>query len=209
MINLKQKLKKTKIKTGFTLIETVVSIAIFGIVMVAMTGIVLNLMKISVATDRRNDFLSELNIAVTNIKNELRNSETVNVCRKTVTPGSNRLLYYVKKDSAGQEYARQLGIEGERLSWRLLEGVPGSTNVCDVNEAIAPQFLTTDTIKIDQLTFNTVNDSADVANYLIYTSFRACDSERIRNKIFNCSTSATASELNPYYYMFAITSRNI
>lgn len=213
------KAKKTKsnnLKKGFTLMETLISIAIFGIILVSMTGIVLNLIKVSILTDRRNDFLNELNNAVGNIKNEMRNAETIGICKAGATPGPNGDLYIAKKSNATVDPYLQLSVEINpssklgRLVWYTLTTNPATDsnpNKCTVDTTKPAKYLTSETLDISNLTFNSVNDSADIPNFLIYASFWACDVPSVVNKVFDC-TAPNPSDKSPYKYMFAISTRN-
>lgn len=202
--------KKHCVKKGFTLLETLVAIVIFGIISVVMSSIVLNLVSFSVFTDRRIDFLNELSTAVGNIKNELRNAEFIDSCSVGPNPGINRSLFISKKVGtyeAGKQFM-QLSVDSDsnRLVWNTLATNPASQgNLCTLSSTPSTEFLVSNSIDIDTLTINRTSDG-DNKNSLIYVSFNACDDPAVINKVFDCTESVKPRD--PYRYMFAISTRN-
>lgn len=199
-----KKLKKSK--KGFTLLEMLVSIAIFGIVSVIMTGIVLNMASVSYTVDRRTDFLNELEATVNNVKNEMRNAQSMGLCNGAANQPKS--LYVVRKpitrDPAVGPVIEsiQLVVTNNRLSWMTLTGTPTAGN-CQTTGA--PEFLSNTTMMIQNLSVVTSTDSGG-QNVLLFTSFEACDAPSVKRKVFSCDTNQ--ANLNPYRYMFAITTRN-
>jgi prepilin-type N-terminal cleavage/methylation domain-containing protein len=214
MYIIKNKKKFQNKSKGFTLVELLVSIAIFGIISVVMTGIVLNMASVSYTVDRRTDFLNNLEAAVTSIKNEMRNAQSMGSCKSSV-PNQPPSFYIIRKPvtrSAGGNpvsEGEQLKIESDRLVWRTLDPLnlpTTSNNLCNLDTTIPiPDYLTNSNMLIQNLNFVTSTDTAG-KNTTLYTSFEACDAASVKRKIFSCDT--TKDNLKPYRYMFAITTRN-
>jgi len=188
---------------GFTLIEMLVSIAVFGIVAVIMTGIILNMASVSYTVDRRTDFLNIIETSANNIKNEMRNAANMGLCS-----GTEKSIFVTKKPITriiGQppvQESYQLIVDQNQLVWKQLTAAPISGNcvVTSNKETITPK-----SMFIQNLTITISTDSSG-KNTLVFISFEACDSQSTRRKIFNCDT--TANNVNPYRYMFAISTRN-
>lgn len=207
-------MKKNKIKNlskkAFTLMEVLVSITIFGIVSISMSSIVLNMVAVSTTTERKNDFLNEINNLTATIKNEMRNAQTFGICKKS--NASDPTKFYIKRlddiDSGGNsvEYSirenRLVRIELKSSSG-LNTGTgcePVSTNF----PSASSRFMTSETIKIQNLKIWDIEDSS-LKNKITYISFEACDRDDIKKKIYDCSNQSSKP---PYIHTFAMTTRN-
>lgn len=197
-------MKKTK--KGFTLIEMLVSIAVFGIVSVVMTGIVLNMASVSYTVDRRTDFLNDLEAAVNSIKNDMRNAQSLGLCNGAV--GQPKSIYVTRKPITRDpavgpvQESLQLSIDSNRLAWKRLTSAPVAGNCITTG---SPEYLSNANMLIQNLSVVTSTDTS-AQNTLLFTSFEACDANSVKRKVFNCDTSKP--NVNPYRYMFAITTRN-
>lgn len=198
--------KKKPNTAGYTLIEVLVSIAVFGIISVVMTGIVISMGSLSLTVDRRTDFLSELEGTATILKNEMRTAAKLGFCdAPTGVPAS---LYIVAKPNvSGSVKYFKVGTVQENRTTKLvltqLRDVVGNT--CNENSAPQIQKLTSDRIQIQNLSFIKSVKTSTLQNpdTIIYVSFEACDSDNIPRKTFSCESTQ-----NPYRYAFAVSTRN-
>lgn len=196
-------LKKKKM-SGFTLVEMLISIAVFGIVAITMTGIILSIASISYTVDRRNDFLNAIELATNNIKNEMRNAASMGKC-------SNNSLFVIKKPkivNEGQpvQESYQLTLNQQnQLVWQKLNSI-NSNGDCTVSNDDSIEIITSESLRIQNLNINLVKDSSN-KNTLVFVSFEACDSASVPRKIFICDRDA--DNYSPYRHMFAISTRNL
>lgn len=204
---------KSNRKRAFTLIEMLISITIFGIISVMMTGIVLNMANVSMLLDRRNDFLNELDIGVSALKNEMRNAQKLGICKTIINTNTPKSMYIVKKPvlksvgaSPVTEYYK-VSIEEGQLYMILLSADPSQNDICSVSESAKKVFLTSNNIKLQNLAIVVTSDNSSPKNSLIYVSFEACDPESIARKNFNCE-DVDAPNYSPYKYLFGISTRN-
>ncbi len=203
-----------KSKQGFTLVELVLSLGIFGIVTVIMSGIVINLAGIAYFLDRRNDFLVELESAVSVIRNEMRNAQKIGLCPSSnYSVGSNILtqgVYLVKNvvgtNSTPLAYAIYVDDQSS-LVLALLQGNPEQTQQqCVLNAVVTPQKLTSQNIKVQNFQVRFSQDQKS-ENTVLYMLFEACDDDSIPNKIFTCRSS-NDNNAKPYRYVFSMSTRN-
>jgi prepilin-type N-terminal cleavage/methylation domain-containing protein len=195
-------------KKGFTLVELVVSIAIFAVILVLMSNIVISMSKFALDNERRNDFISELDNAANIIKNDLRSAQDLDV----TTCSGGGIFRTVNNSGVTEYYKLVLGnpadsTEKDRLLWLQKDSTCG--NLATPNRI----FLTSSvTVKLDSnnasaLSIKIANDSetsGQITNSLIYIQLTACSpsSLPVGGQLFNCT-------LNPYKYTFAISTRNI
>ena len=191
-----------------------ISITIFGIISVMMTGIVLNMANVSMLLDRRNDFLNELDIGVSALKNEMRNAQKLGICKTIINTNTPKSLYIVKKPvvkSVGANPVTEsykVSIEEGKLSMIPLSEDPSQNNdICSVPNNPEKVVLTTNNIKLQNLAIVVTSDNSSPKNSLIYVSFEACDPESIARKNFNCE-DVYAPNYSPYKYLFGISTRN-
>jgi prepilin-type N-terminal cleavage/methylation domain-containing protein len=213
----KKDLKSNKIKNkkqkGFTLIEVLISLLIFGIIAVVVSSIVINMISVAIYTDRRNDILTEINNSVANIRNEMRNASIINTCPSGNNPTNpNQSLFIVKKDGVpGEGSVRRLHVNTNgRLAWIELSqypgGAPGQTNCVDASGA-QPQFLSSQSVRVQNLQTRVVlQPIGGQSAYLIYITFLICDLNE--NPVFDCRTPNNANSFTPYRYLFAVSTRN-
>lgn len=203
-----------KSERGFTLVELVISLGIFGIVTVIMSGTVINLASIAYFLDRRNDFLAEIESAVSVIRNEMRNAQKIGLCPSNSSSfGSNILrqgVYLVKRTVANNStplaYAIYLDNQSS-LVLSLLQGDPEQTQQqCILNTASTPQKLTSQNMKVQNFQVRFSQDQKQ-ENTVLYMLFEACDADSIPNQIFYCSGS-NSNDVKPYRYVFSISTRN-
>lgn len=188
---------------GFTLIELVVAIGIFGIILVLMSNIVISVSKFALDNERRNDFISELDGAANIIKNDIRSAQELSVC-------SDNTLFRKSVDYVGTVEYYKLTTESDRLLWLQMNI---NCTTLPVGQTPKKIFLTSsETMKVDSSDPNAINitsaydslNSAQATNTLLYVRLTACSSDSIPagGKIFDCVN-------NPYKYVFAISTRNV
>ncbi|MFW5720236.1 MAG: PulJ/GspJ family protein [Candidatus Dojkabacteria bacterium] len=186
---------------GFTIMETLVSIAIFSIVSVFMSSIIINLATFALDTERTNDFIFELDNAASVIKNQVRAADTVKRCPNGLlierTYGSSDPVYMLlRADTVSDD-------EG-RLIMATLDG-----SDCSSSEKANPTILTSDTVVQVQNLRVTIDDDgnkdAEAKNTLLYIVVQACDPHEIEErKVFSCD-----DDKNPYKYIFGVSTRNV
>jgi prepilin-type N-terminal cleavage/methylation domain-containing protein len=207
---------RKKSKKGLSLIELVISLGVFGIVTVVMSGTVVNLASLAHFLDRRNDFLVEVESAVGVIRNDIRNARKVGVCNANNNPyvGPNILtqgIYIVRRDGGNNPtpITSAIHIDNQsRLVLARLQGNPEQTqNQCVLNTSSNPQYLVSQNIKVQNLDARISQDQKG-ENSVIYILFEACDADDVVNKIFTCR-SPNGSPAKPFRYIFAISTRTI
>jgi prepilin-type N-terminal cleavage/methylation domain-containing protein len=188
---------------GFSLVETLVSIAIFAVISVLMSNIVIGMSRFSLDNERRSDFLSQLDNAANIIKNDLRGAQSMGICYS-----STASVLYRNSTVDVNNTIKKLGLQVVNNTLQWAEMSPsGCTFRTDVTPPlpIKTNLSSSDTIKIDSLKLARADDSnATNPNTIVYIRIQACDSDLIstKKKIFDCTN-------NPYKYIFSITSRNV
>src|SRR5690349_16995617 len=146
--------KRKQNTKAYTLVEVLISIAVFGIISVVMTGIIINMGSLSLTVDRRTDFLAELEGTSTILKNEMRTAAKLGFCDAAL--GAPTSLYIVSKpDAQSIQTAYKLetitDANTNKLVLTELGGVVGNTCTPKTNPKI--QKLTSDRIQIQNVTF--------------------------------------------------------
>lgn len=194
---LKGKNKKfiKKATRGFTIMETLVCIAIFSVISVLMTNILLEVSKFSLENERRNDILTELDNAANVVKNDLRGSSKIGICK--IGPAAQ-----VYRLANGSYY--KLGIDSTsgigKLAWF------GTDNTCDTTNVDSTAVTSSETIQVRNLrvanSIDTQNNPGSAKNSLVYIVMEVCDLDSVpaSRKVFDCTN-------NPYSYVYAISTR--
>lgn len=218
----KKLLKFNKVKAvpkGFTLMELLVSMAIFSVVAVLMSNIVLTIAAFSLDNERRTDFLFELDGVGNTIKNDLRSSQTVGSCKldasdtvffKDPIPVSGINLFYalekVSKVVSGQTV--------NQLQWTNIQTPAGTPSVCSRTTAIpvpSPKLVSSPTVmNISDFKISISYDNAlSPTNSLLFVMIDSCDptNPSVKKAIFACPVSGIAG--NPYRYEIAINTRGV
>ena len=199
----KKKIYKNRLK-GFSLVETLVSIAIFAVISVLMSNIVIGMSRFSLDNERRNDFLSQLDNSANIIKNDLRGAQNMGICNAGTL---NAILYRTSTVDVNNNTKRF----GLRVVNNILQWAEMPTTSCTFRTDSTPplpvstNLSSAQSIKIDSLTITSANDgNATNPNTIVYIKVVACDLDSIsqRRRIFDCTN-------NPYKYIFSITSRNV
>lgn len=204
---LKRKKKLNKNREGFTLVEAVVSIAIFGLITIFMTNFIMSVVKFSVDNEKRADMMIDLDRAATTIKNELRTASEINIYE--VGAGTNRCINFKKGDETYNIVRENIGGNDNRdrlVLSNLGNGGSGcgisSTNRRNLNDNSIVSILDFD-IDSEATTFS---DGSISNNHIVYVRIMACDSDdyQTEDKIFSCDDTQ-----NPYVYIFGITTKNL
>jgi prepilin-type N-terminal cleavage/methylation domain-containing protein len=200
MFRLKLKLKQ-KIK-GFSLMEMLVSIAIFGIMSIYMSNIIISMARFSMLNDIRNDLVSELDNAAAKLKNDLRGAEQIDVCKR---PGNNK--NFITRRVNGINFILDVDAQN-RLVWFRMGGA------CNPAIGNPEAILTSNTLlRIDNsmplpggggstngLSVSIAEDGrSSNPNRLISIAIDACD---INQRVYSCDGNRN------YRYFIAISSRN-
>lgn len=185
--------KKKSAKKGFTLVELLVSIAIFSIMLVLMSNIVISMSRFSLENEWRTDFLTELDNVSNVVKNDLRSATEVVKC-----PSSNT----IRRRDTNNNYFK-LEVINSELVW-------SETDLNCSARATPVRLSTNNSLRFADIGSEAAIEVAQaedsraagsVTNNLFYIRLQACDPVTGRSKpIFDC-------QRNPYRYMFAISSR--
>jgi prepilin-type N-terminal cleavage/methylation domain-containing protein len=185
-INMKKIFKKSH--NGFTLVELLVSIAIFAIISIVMSNIIISISKFSLENERRSDFLSQLDNAANAIQNDLRGAKSAGRCP------DGRIFRY-----DGNKYY-MLNITDDKVLWtEVFDGI-----LCRIAPSGRSIYLTSNSLKINSVLYDSQDVGDGDPNTILYVLVEACDPDIHEGSaaIFDCS-------LNPYKYIFAITTRII
>lgn len=199
---------KTK---GFTLVEAVISIALFGIITIFMSNFIITIGKFTFDNDRRSDISADVDAISTFIKNELRNATELSIGR------NGECIMYEKNE---KNYAISLTRErtNDRKYIILSSVIPGSNEalVCPDEStstlSVIRQINNPDTSKILNLNFELFAKSVGNTN-LLRGTIVACDADATVNgggatneqalmnerRIFSCDLNE-----NPYILSFAV-----
>lgn len=210
MRNKKTKLDKRSVPKGFTLMELIVTMAIFAIVSVLMSNIVLSIAAFSIQNEKKTDFLSELDGVANTIKNDLRGASEVGFCN---LPDTSKAIYYKTTTNTQEPTPRAYILtkdtpsngKSTRVIWK---NVVVSSGNCTYNGATAPM-IQISTPEIMHITNVSIARSCDdnvcastSKNTLLFVLIEACDPlpQNKKKSIFDCTE-------NPYRYEMAITTR--
>lgn len=179
---------------GFTILEALVSIAIFGIISVVLGNILLSVMAVSLSIDRRNEVLYEIMSITSNIQNEIRSADKVNICNNLNVLG----LLIVKGSSLRFIFSHSNAL------WQLSSNSNNNVSCQDlarVNRDNGTRLHSSDIVVLD---FAIKASSDGGKNALVYISFSVCDAESVKpaHRAFDC-------DRNPYKHLFAVATRSI
>jgi prepilin-type N-terminal cleavage/methylation domain-containing protein len=194
---------------GFTLMEMLVSMAIFAVISVLMSNIVLSIASFSLDNERRTDFLAELDGIANNIKNDLRGTNEIGFCDIS---GVKYLYYLNPNDPNGtnlsHHYVLTTNAAGTQAIWKNVVYTP-ATKGCSFSGANSTpiQISAVDTLNIQKVSIaRACEDKTCVSakNTLLYVMLDTCDpvNSTVKKRIFDCAK-------NPYRYEMAISTRNI
>ena len=134
-------MKTSRLPRGFTLIEMIVSVAIFAIVMVAVSGAYLNLINIDRQTRGTNDVVNNLSFALDSMSRSIRTG--TNYCSAS-TPGCfSSQFSYIDSNNCIITYALAGGSVVESTK-------PGVGGTCSITSNIA---LTDPRVTVTNLAF--------------------------------------------------------
>jgi prepilin-type N-terminal cleavage/methylation domain-containing protein len=196
---------------GFTLMELLVSIAIFAIISVLMSNIVLKIAAFSLDTERRTDLLAELDGIANNIKNDLRSSDSIGFC--SLPDGSSAMFFQHPNDPfpANSSHVYILATEpatatkSAQLIWKNVSLVGTSCTYASANPVPLP-LSSVETINISKVNISRSCDDKlcgpTAKNTILFLQLDSCDpvNPLVKKKIFDCSN-------NPYRYEVAISTR--
>lgn len=186
--------KFTYLFKGFTLLEVILSISVFGIISVTLTNIVLSITYISSNLDRRNDVLHVINTIDAILGNEIRAADKVVFCNQ-----SNQNGFYLVRNLQNTVIYKLIKSQNDSLVLQELNNEP--TN-CIFVPQLPTLTLNPNDIKIINFSIKYSSDSSN--NLLIYVSFQVCDGDDIPKQkiVFNCNN-------NPYKHVFAVSNKKL
>lgn len=196
-------------KRGFSLIELVVSLAIFGVMIVLMSSIVLSMARFSLENEYRSDILAQLDNVANTIKNDFRSAQKVDFCNNKI----HRTNVITVEDSLGNKTSSisyedlkldtvslPSGGTSKRLAWFKSDSGCGDTST------VTKPLTSTSAMDISNLAQSVMGDSKTSAKYnLIYIRLTVCDPVNPSRsfKVFDCTGSK-----NPFKYVFGISTKN-
>ena len=200
--------RRTKYK-GYTLMELLVSIAIFTIISVLMSNIVLNIAKFSLENERREDFLNEIDTVSNSIKNDLRGAAEVGMCSDvpSIYFKSNNSVYTLKPYFVLEKVSFTLnGVARTKLQWTNMNVDSIAKTCASLSNPITIPITSGTVIQISDVTVVRMQDNITASsanNNLLFVRINACDAENSDSTvIFDCHE-------NPYSYQVAISTRVI
>jgi prepilin-type N-terminal cleavage/methylation domain-containing protein len=203
------KRKKNRNKKGFTLVEAVISIAIFGMITIFMTNFIMSVVKFSVDNEKRADIMIDLDKVATTIKNELRTAEGIQI----VNDGGIKCINYNKGTETYNVVREDDGSNNSHRDRIFISNIGNGNTGC--HKGSNSRYLNDRSI-VSISNFELDFDGSNISpnswsnNNILYVIITACDSddygipEESGNKIFACN-----ADLNPYLYIFGITTKNL
>lgn len=189
----KKKTQSVKI-VGFTLIEAVISIALFGIITVFMSNFVLSVGKFTLDNDKRNDILNDIEATSTILRNEIRNAREVTVDDENsdcieLSGGYNRIIRLAEVSNGTELIIEEGSTCGSGTAGTVLK----KTNNARISKVQNLEF-----------SFNSLVGVNDNSFYYLVVRVQFCDSDAYgitddAEKIFGCSSNS-----NPYYSVFSV-----
>ncbi len=193
-----------KLSAGFTLAEMLVSIAIFAIMSVLMSNIVLDIAKFSIDSERRTDLLTELDSTANVVKNDMRGAKAIGICTnmekvyRTSTEYSPNKSFVLTTSQNALQWEEVVLSATTPITCTL---VSGSTPIV-INSPSSGGYSGSFTIKNFDISMSTDGNTANL-NTLFYFHLQVCDPDDGRKTyVFDCNR-------NLYNYVFGVSTRNI
>lgn len=190
---MKSKQVTKKEKKGFTLLELLVAMAIFVMVSVVMSNIIITNVRFALDVQRRTKFVSELDRLANNIKNSMRVSGAL--CTNLGIP-----KYIYARDPNG-DIKRLVVNADHRIAWQYVD-----KNNCTtvLNRDLVP--LTSSFIRVHDMKVSSVstivNPGLLPSNTMVFVSVEACDENNI---VFDCTNNPDL--YRPYRFKFGVSTK--
>lgn len=190
----KLKFYRKFVAKGYTLLEVIVSIGIFGIVSITLSNVLLNISYLSNSMDRRNEILHLINSITTIISNEIMASDKITFC-----PSNNNTAFYLERSFGNNVVYKLIRFSNNNLLLQESSSVP---NNCQIQNPSQTLVLNTNDTKITNFATRYSTDGND--NLLIYILFNLCDNDNVpaSRVVFKCNQ-------NPYKHVFAVNYKKI
>lgn len=210
-----KKIKSSK-KKGFSLFELIISILIFGIVLVVMSNMVMGIANLSYVNDKRLDMINQVNYMTTYIKNTVRDVKSIGTCSTLggIATNSPVLLIETNTESTtGNPTTTKYTLRLNSQSLVLVKATSASTQSDGCTDQSGPNNITTlssSKLNVPSFSFReSVNNGNGVRpTKVIYIMIELCDTGN--RPIYACQDDVSKNIYkNTYKHAFGITVRTI
>lgn len=182
---------------GFTLLEILISVALFGAISVVFSNILLSVLSFSYKSDMKSDILYEINGFTSFIRNKVRVADRVEVCSQLYNNADSKFLLFNRGAVTGIFFNAEGKLKFYSQNTMLqCNGV----NLLNLSPTLD---LNSSNLTVSNLRISRYTDGG--SNSIVFISIEVCDPNvggNARNIVFDC-------DRNPYKSLFAISTRKI